>query len=264
MKVIFILPIFLLIYIHSFSKEKLLIDYKYSLSGLGFSQQKISFLSPVFYNGYSFVSSKGKVKSSFNRITSFATEFNIDFNFNDENSNIFSTGYDFRFNKYYLLTLKDYPKRFPKLFVGWGYWTDNDIYIKTTNTNNPLYYNLNNMFCFSFYGEKEYKGVKISDELIVPFIGIYSGSEYSSNLPYFISEEDASFLQAFELGGMGKNSQMSNKLNIDYRMKTKKGLRTIRFQYEISASTLNLNNNIKLNTFHVFKIGYLFNTVNYE
>jgi len=264
MKFLCILFLFSFISINSFSKDKLLVDYQYTLNGLGLSQQKISFLSPVFYEGYSFVSTKGKVRSSNDRIASLVTEFNFDLNFNDHNSNFSSMGYDFRFSKYYLLTLKDYPKTFPKLFVGWGYWFDSDIYFKTYNTNNPLYYNFNNMFCLSFYGETKYKSVKISDELNVPFIGIYSGSEYSSSLPYFINEEDASFFQAFDIGSFGKNLQASNKLNIDYNLKTKKGLRTFRFQYEIFSTVLNLNNNLKHNTFHVFKIGYLFNKNDYE
>lgn len=254
----------ILISIHTFPKDKILTEYQYSLTGIGFSQQKISFLSPVFYNGFSIVDAKGKVKATCKSITTSSSEINFDSNSNEFNSNIYSLGFDYRFNKYYLLTLKDYPKSFPSLFVGWGYWFDSDIYIKTTNTNNPLYYNFNNMFCLSLYCDKKYQRVKISDEFNFPLTGLLSGSEYSSSLPYFFTEKNASFFQAFDIGCFWKNAQASNKLNIDYKLKTKKGLRTIRFQYEIFSTVLNLNNNIKHNTFHVFKIGYLFNKIDYE
>jgi len=264
MKALYFLLLLLLISNHLFSKEKIVTEYQYSLTGMGFSQQKISFLSPVFYNGLSFVNTKGKVKVSKNRINTSVSEINVDFNFNKHNRIIYSLGYDFKYDKYYSLTIKDYPKSFPSLFVGWGYWFDSEFYVKPDNTNNPLYYNLNNLFCLSLYCEKKYPKVKISDEYNIPIIGLLSGSEYSSSLPYFFTEKDASFFQAFQIGSFGKNLQASNKLNIDYKMKTKKGLRIIRFQYEICSSLLNLNNNLKHNTFHVFKVGYLFNKVDYE
>jgi hypothetical protein len=256
--------LFLILSIQSFSKDKILTEYQYSLSGIGFSQQKISFLSPVFYNGFSLVGSSGKVKASHNRIASFSTAFNVDFNSNEHNNNIYSFGFDLFYNKYYLINLKDYPKAYPNMFIGWGYWFDSDIYVKPDNTNNPLYYNLNNLFCLSFCLEKKFPKVKISYELNVPFAGIYSGSEYSSSLPYFITEKDASFFQAFDLGSFKKNTQMENKLNVDLKINTKKGFRTIRIQYTLSGEKLLLNNNIKHNTFHVFKIGYLFNKIDYE
>lgn len=264
MKVASIFLSLFLVSIHSFSKDKLITEYRYSLSGIGFSQQKISFLSPVFYKGLSFVETRGNVKVSNKRINTFVSEFNVDINYNKFNRIIYSLGYDFKYDKYYLLTIKDYPKSFPNLYVGWGYWFDTEFYIKPDNTNNPLYYNLNNLFCLSLYCEKKYQKIKISDELNFPLVGLYSGSEYSNSLPYFFTEKDASFFQAFDIGCFWKNLQASNKLNIDYKMKTKKGLRTIRFQYEICSSLLHLNNNVKHNTFHVFKIGYLFNKVDYE
>jgi hypothetical protein len=259
-----ILLLFLLISIQSFSKDKILTEYQYSLSGIGFSQQKISFLSPIFYNGFSIVSTKGKVKTTHNGITSFTNEFNVDFNSNEHNNKIYSFGFNLFYNKYYLINLKDYPKAYPNMFIGWGYWFDSDIFVKPDNTNNPLYYNLNNLFCLSFCLEKKFSKVKISYELNVPFAGIYSGSEYSSSLPYFITEKDASFFQAFDFGSFKKNTQMENKLNIDLKINTKKGIRTIRFQYMLSGEKLFLNNNLKHNTFHVFKIGYLFNKIDYE
>jgi len=263
-KVICVLLLFLLISTNSFSKEKIVTEYQYYLSGIGFSQQKISFLSPVFYNGFSFVNTKGKVKVSKNRINTFVSEFNLDFNLNKHNRIIYSLGYEFKFDKYYLLTIKDYPKSFPSLFVGWCYWFDSEFYVKPDNTNNPLYYNLNNLFCLSLYCEKKYQKVKISYGLNVPFIGIYSGSEYSSSLPYFVTEKNATFFQAFDIGSFKRNIQMNHSFNVDFKINTKKTIRTFRFQYEIDVALLSLNNNIKHNTFHLFKIGYLFNISNYE
>ena len=264
MRLLSILFILLLLSFHSLSKDKTVSEYRYSLSGFGFSQQKLTFLSPVFYNGYSLVSTNGKVQTTKDRINSFVTEFNMDYNSNKNNSYFYSMGFDLTYNKYYLLTIKDYPKSFPRLFIGWGYWLDSEIYLKPSNTNNPLYYNFNNLFCLSLYCEKKYQKVVISDEFNYPLTGLLSGSEYSSSLPYFFNEKDASFFQAFDVGCFWKNLQVSNKLNVDYKMKTEKGLRTIRFQYEIHATLLKLNNNLKHNVFHVFKIGYLFNTVDYE
>lgn len=264
MRLLSILFILLLLSFHSFSKDKTVSEYRYSLSGFGFSQQKLTFLSPVFYNGYSLVSTNGKVQTTKDRINSFVTEFNMDYNSNKHDSYFYSMGFDLTYNKYYLLTIKDYPKSFPRLFIGWGYWLDSEIYLKPSNTNNPLYYNLNNMACFTFCCEQKYQKVKISCEFNFTFFGIYSGSEYSSGLPYFIYEKDAGFFQAFDIGSFGMNPQSSHKLNVDFKLNAKRGMRSVRFQYEINGTLFSLNNNVKHNTFHVFKIGYLFNTVDYE
>ena len=191
-------------------------------------------------------------------------ETNLDLNYKNPNSYFYSLGFDYYYNSNFRLRWKNYPDNFPDLFVGFGYWLDAEFYAKTSNSNNPCYYNLNNMLTFSFCCEKKFERVKLSYEFNIPVAGIYSASEYSSGLPYFLSEKDASFFQAFHLGSFGKNFQMENKFNVDLKLKTKKGFRTYRLQYAIANDQFLLNGNCKRNVFHLFKLGYLFNTVNYE
>lgn len=264
MKIIPIIFMLSLLSICSFSKDKIVTEYQYSLSGLGFGQQKVSFLSPIFYNASSLVSSRGNVKATKNRISIFDTETDIGINYNKAGSTFYSFDFDLSYSKYYLLKIKDYPASFPDLYAGWGYWLNTDFYIKPDNTNNPFYYNFNNLVCFGIYCEKKIQKVKISNEFRLSIFGIFSGSEYSSGLPYFLTEEDASFFQAFDIGSFKTDCRGSNKLNVDFRMNTKKKVRTFRLQYEINSSVLSLNGNIKHNTFHIFKIGYLYNLSNYE
>lgn len=246
-----------------FSAKKDTIVYQYTLYGLGTSQQKISFLSPIYYDGISLIGTNGNIKSSLNKINSSSFDFNIDINSNKYNKEIYSFGVDYIYNKHYLLSFDRYPSNYPNLYLGWGYWFETDAYLKPENTNNPLYYNFNNMLCLSIGVEKHYKSIYILNEFNLSLVGLYSGSEYSSSLPYFFSEENASFFEAFQIGSFERNSQMKNRLNIDYRISTKRKVYTIRFQYVISACMLNINNNIKHNTFHEFKVGYLFNNSYY-
>lgn len=231
---------------------------------MALGQQKISFLSPIFHKAYSIVSTNGKVIESSNRISSMAMDFCLDWNTTRHRSNFYSMGFDLTFNKYYLLKINDYPKNFPNLNFGCGYWLDSDIYLKPDNTNNKFYYNLNNMMCVALFCRKRFQNIEISYELNLPVLGLYSGSEYSSSLPYFTKEDNSSFFSAFKVGSLGVNEQMANKISLDYEIKTKKRVRTFRFQYAVNSSLLTLNNNTKHNTFHVFKIGYLFNIVDYE
>ena len=259
-----VLLMFLLFSLPSFSGDKVLAQYNYSLYGVGVGQQKVSFLSPLFYTGYSYVSANGKVKETSNRVTQFETNINLAANSNHNNSNFYSAGFGLCYNKYYLFPLKDCPNSFPYFFAGWGYWLDAAIDYKPTNTNNPTCYNFNNMACVSVLCEKKFQNLRLSYQLKIPVLGIYSGSEYGSGLPYFLSEEGGNFFSAFDIGSVGMNPQMLNRFNADFKLKAKGGVRTLRVEYEISSTKLKLNNNVKHNTFHIFKVGYLFNKSGYE
>ena len=261
MRILPVLLMFLLFSLPSFSGDKVLAQYNYSLYGVGVGQQKVSFLSPLFYTGYSYVSANGKVKETSNRVTQFETNINLTSNSNHNNSNFYSAGFGLCYNKYYLFPLKDCPNSFPSFFAGWGYWLDAAIDYKPTNTNNPTCYNLNNMACVSVLCEKKFQNLRLSYQLTFPVLGIYSGSEYGSGVPYFLSEEGGNFFDAFDIGFV---TQMLNRFNADFKLKAKGGVRTLRVEYEISSTKLKLNNNVKHNTFHIFKVGYLFNKLGYE
>jgi hypothetical protein len=264
MKIVCVLLLLTLMYKFSSSDDKIRSEFRYSLSGIGVGQQKISFLSPLFYMDYSFISSSGKVKETSSKIMSSLFETNIDLSLRTPLNIYYSFGIDYRSSSNYLLRLKDYPNSFPELFLGFGYWLETDFYLKPDNTNNPIYYNLNNMLCFSFYSEKNYQKIKISYEFEMPIVGIYSDSEYSSSLPYFFNEEKASFFRAFEIGSFKKNLQIDNKINLDFKIKIKQSLNTFRVQYSFCGNKFVMNGNIKHNIFHNLKIGYLFNKVGYE
>jgi len=264
MKIIFVLLLLTLMCKLSFSDDKIRSEFRYSLSGIGVGQQKISFLSPLFFMDYSFISSSGKVKETSSKIMSSLFETNIDLSLRTQGSFYYSFGIDYRNNLNYRLRLKDYPKSFPELFLGFGYWLDTDFYLKSENTNNPIYYNLNNMLSFSFYCEKNFQKTKISYEFEMPIVGIYSDSEYSSGLPYFLNEEKASFFRAFEIGSIRKNLQIDNKINVDFKIKVKKNINTFRVQYSFCGNKFVMNGNLKHNILHNLKIGYLFNKVGYE
>ena len=120
------------------------------------------------------------------------------------------------------------------------------------------------MACVSVLCEKKFQNLRLSYQLTFPVLGIYSGSEYGSGLPYFLSEEGGNFFSAFDIGSVSMNPQMLNRFSADFKLKAKSGVRTLRVEYEISGTKLKLNNNVKHNTFHIFKVGYLFNKSGYE
>ena len=255
---------FLLFGFPSFSGEKVTAQYNYSLYGVGVGQQKVSFLSPLFYNGYSYVSSNGKVTETSKRVTQFETTINLGVNSAHNYQDFYSAGFGLCYNKYYPFNLKDYPNSFPRILAGWGYWLDAAIDYKPTNTNNPTYYLLSNMASVSILCEKQLPKLRLSYMMNFPVLGIYSGSEYGSGVPFFISEEDGNFFDAFDIGSVGMNPQMRNRFNADFKLKTKSGVRTLRVEYEISSTKLKLNNNVRHYSFHIFKVGYLFNKSGYE
>lgn len=248
----------------SFSGEKVTAQYNYSLYGVGVGQQKVSFLSPLFYNGYSFVTTNGKVKETTAHSSMLETTISLGANSAHNYKDFYSAGFGLSYTKYYPFNLKDYPNSFPRILAGWGYWLDAAIDYKPTNTNNPTYYLLSNMASVSILCEKQFPKLRLSYLMNIPVLGIYSGSEYGSGVPFFISEEDGNFFDAFDVGSFGMNTQMRNRFNADFKMKTKSGVRTLRVEYEISSTKLKLNNNVKHNTFHIFKVGYLFNKSGYE
>lgn len=264
MKKIFAVLLFL-ISISSFSEDNLLDEYRYTVNGIILGQQNVSFLSPLYYNSYSLTTTRGHVCLSDKKLSIFEFNDNFGFDFNNSSASIlYSLGFDLNYSKYYLLNVKGYPASFPDVYLGWSYMLDTDFFLKISNTNNPFYYNFNNLACLGIYCEKKFQKIKISDELRFSVFGVFSGSEYSSSLPYFLTEEDGGFFQAFDIGSFGTETFISNKLNVDFKMNTSKGLRTFRFQYAIESSKLTLNENVRHYTFHVFKIGYLFNILEYE
>lgn len=159
MRLKIIVFLLLLVVVPAFSADKFQTEYRYALSGIGFSQQKITYLSPLYYQGVSLVTSRGKVKLSEDRMVSSLYETNLDLNYKNPNSYFYSLGFDYYYNSNFRLRWKNYPDNFPDLFVGFGYWLDAEFYAKTSNSNNPCYYNLNNMLTFSFCCEKKFERV---------------------------------------------------------------------------------------------------------
>ncbi|HPS11738.1 MAG TPA: hypothetical protein PLB87_00590 [Prolixibacteraceae bacterium] len=159
MRLKIIVFLLLLVVVPAFSADKFQTEYRYALSGIGFSQQKITYLSPLYYQGVSLVTSRGKVKLSENRMVSSLYETNLDLNYKNPNSYFYSLGFDYYYNSNFRLRWENYPDNIPDLFVGFGYWLDAEFYAKTSNSNNPCYYNLNNMLTFSFCCEKKFERV---------------------------------------------------------------------------------------------------------
>jgi hypothetical protein len=231
--------------------------------GIGVSRQKLSYLSPVFYKGFSLVASNGKTKIYPSKIISSTTDTRFDFFQNwHNNSKIYSAGFDFFYTQYYLLPIENYHNKNPDVYLGWEYRLNTEANIKPDNVNNNLYYLFNNMICLSIGVTWKIKTIRIFNEFNFPLMGIYSGSNYSHSVPYFV-DEDAKFLESFDILFLSHHAQIHNRLNIDFQLNIKNQPRTFRFRYLISAEWLNLNNNITHNTFHFFQIGYLFNKIPY-
>ena len=235
--------------------------YRYKLYGIGFKQQKISFLSPIFYEGVSFVLPvTGKASFCNRKLTTSSYDQYYDIFPNRHNENfILSVGGDHKYNQYYLLPKRAVSKTFANFFVGWGWWFDYMLALKINNTNNLLYYHFNNMGCLTFAATGRIKSVRILNELAIPLLGVYFGSQYSSQLPYLIHGKDANFFDNFDILFMNKNLQLKNRLSVDFKL-FKRSATTMRVQYELSARALRLNNNELINICHIFKIGYLLNS----
>ncbi len=251
------------------------IRYQSKLWGLGFGQQKISFLSHVSFRNLVFASTSSKYLQTAGMVKTRTHYSNLSIgssNISDEkdlSSMMFSFNYTYILHKRYKVFRKQLPENFPTLSVGWAYCFDTGIDLKIENTNNSTYYHLNNWAGLSLGIEKKVMintmQVDLFNEFSIPVVGVYSGSEYSSSLPYFVHEKNANILQAFDIGSFETNFQLQNDFNIDFKIKPKRKrkARTLRFQYSIDYMNLRLNNNTKHCVFHTFKIGYLLNYSNY-
>jgi hypothetical protein len=232
--------------------------------GAGFKQQKISFLSPLSYEGVSLVSSSGKTSFRSGKLTSSDGDVYADIFQNPHNSSmVTSVGVDYTYNKYYLIPNRDSWETSSNLFVGWGYWLDSDMAVKYDNVNNLVYYHLNNMACLTFAITGRIGSVHILEEMSFPIVGIYFGSQYGSPLPYFAHEEDASVFDAFDILFIRQSPRFQNKLSADFKPSFKWIPSTIRVQYALGMRTMHLNNNEMHNFYHQLKIGYLFNEIPY-
>jgi hypothetical protein len=237
-------------------------EYRYKLFGAGFKQQKISFLSPLFYDGLSLTySSSGKTSFRNGKLTSYYSDMYFDFfpNPNNSNSMIIADGGNIEYSKYYFIPNTIDTETSSNLFVGWGYWFDYQLALKPNNTNNLLYYHFNNMGCLTFAATGRIKSVRLFNELSIPVVGVYLGSQYSSPAPYFIYEEDANFFDDFDILFINKNMQLKNTLSADFKLKFKRRYTTMRVQYVVSVRTLRLNNNEMSSIYHLFRIGCLLN-----
>ncbi|MFV0289620.1 MAG: hypothetical protein ACK5IJ_01780 [Mangrovibacterium sp.] len=250
------------------------ISYKFQLKGIGGGMGVIDFLAPTTYGSFILTSNKSEYLQHDGRVSTKNHYNNILFgrrrssNSSDQYDNsdlILSYQYDFILNKRHALNLSQSFKKQLDISVGWAYWGAFGTDIKLGNTNNMLYYNLNNSLGFSVGLEKKLtiKGTQfyIFNETTIPFVGIYLGSEYSSSLPYFIAEKDASLWEALHIGSFGANFQIHNDLNIDFKLKAKKKRksRIVRIRYSMDYMNLGLNNNTKHRMMHAITIGYTLN-----
>jgi hypothetical protein len=161
-----------------------------------------------------------------------------------------SIGGDYIYNTHYRLNRTSLPTK-PSVYLGWGYWLNFDIERMTViDINNPLYYNFNNMACLALGIDwKINPKIRIFDELNLPIVGIYSGSEYGSSLPFFATEANGSFIDAFDILTF-PNFQLQNKLSVDMQVNISKQIRTLRFQYAINVKQLYLNDINVHSVFH--------------
>ncbi|MDR1416259.1 MAG: hypothetical protein LBJ57_02415 [Prevotellaceae bacterium] len=239
-------------------------DYRYSLLGLGAKQQKTSFLSPLFYEGVSLTTAFGTTSTRSSTMTSSCSNEHFDYLYNFSNdSKIVAIGADYTYSKYYLLPKIGEQGAFSKLFAGWSYRLELETAVKPDNQNNPVYFHLDNMAGFAFSFKSRVKSVWIFDELMIPIAGLYLGSPYSSSLPYFATEREAGFFDAFDILFINKAPQLQNTLNVDFKLNFKRYSNTVRVQYVLNMRTLHLNNNETNSIFHLFRVGYLFNTIPY-
>jgi hypothetical protein len=242
-------------------------EYRYRLFGVGFKQQQISYLSPLYYEGVSLIpETLGRTSFRSGTLTSSISDVFLDYFPNlHNNSYIMSIGGDYMYSRYYLLQKSvDYDtKTSSNLFIGWGYWCDYQVATKPDNTNNVLYYHFNNMGCLNVALSGKVGPVYLLNEFAIPLVGIYFGSQYSGQLPYFVTEEDANFFDDVDILFINKNLHFKNTLSADFKLKFSQRSTTIRLQYTLSGRTLRLNNNDLSNSCHLFKIGYLFNETSY-
>ncbi len=259
------------------------ISYRYRASGLGTLSQKITFLSPIKYSGISTNLDWGRFNQMNKKITTRTSYFNITSTLNQKDRNsevenpeerpipptISSFNYGKIFNRRYELFEKNSQKKMPSISLGWTYWLDAGLDIKFFNVNNLFYYNLNNMAGLSLGLEKRIHLKKIqldiSNEFTLPVLGVYTGTRYSSSLPYSTLIDDTNFWDAFRVGSFETNFQFRNNLNFDFTFIRKKtGVKhTLGIQYGINYANLRLNNNSKVQVNHSIKLSYLFNSSRY-
>ena len=230
------------------------VKYTFSTMGIGLGQNRVSYLSPILYSSYEIKYSISEYKELGKGTISTCYDIGLGLNVNKNNNIIVRIGEDYFYNRRYSL-LRSQIK--PDFSIGWGYWYDDDFYIKPDNTNNVIYANLNNKACFTFDYKKTHKNLFFRNEFVIPVFGLYYGSKYSQNLPGII-EKEGRLIDAFKLGSFNTNFQFSNKCYIDLKIKTKKeGFVTLRVQYEVEYSILHLHNNIKQSINHFIQVGYL-------
>ncbi len=232
-------------------------EYSYTLRGAKVGVHQTSFLSPTYFPSIGISVLFGnhyKMKwIDYTPQNQLSLVMGADAN---EKSKV-TTNYDLILNFSYPVIGNQPGKLIPRLSLGLAYWLNMDITTKADNQNNPVYYNLSNMLCFSVGLKKTFGWLQIHNEFLLPLVGLYNGSEFSSSLPHFLNEDGARLRDALHVGSFAMNSQVANRLNLDVRYRFMHLRGTIRFQYEIATQRLNLNNNTKHYAFHTVRLGFL-------
>jgi hypothetical protein len=238
------------------------IQYSNKPISFGIGQTKVSYLTPIVYQSYKISFGYHTILLLPNRERVFNYDFNCGVSTNINNNIIFSFGDDLYFGQNHLVTTSK-SNNF-KFLMGYAYWYDDDFYMKPDNINNILYTSIANKLATSIVFTWKYKKIYIRNNFALPLFGLYYGSKYSQGLPGII-EKESTVWDACKFGSLGMNTQFSNNLICDVKVKNKKTkFQTFRFEYSIEYVMLELHNNIKNTVFHEFKISTLINQVNYN
>lgn len=173
--------------------------------GFGFPLLNYPFLSELNHSGYSlgFHSTRFCIKPEYQ--TQFHQHFELGVLYNNANdSYITKLGFSGGWTKHRYISDRTLPLR---LLLGAGADAGVSVYLKEDNTNNPIAYffniSINPSILFKYKFNINETKIELGQQVDIPLFSLISSSTYSSGLPYYITEEEASFFDAMRLVSFG-------------------------------------------------------------
>jgi len=235
------------------------------LVGLGLPELNYSLLSPLNHSGLSFAFHSIHFREKQNYIRQFKISAETGALYNHANdSYITLLGVNCSLSKHWHVAGKESPLQF---MPGAGTDLGINIFMKDDNTNNPMAYFFNLsispgiLLKYSFnIGESRFK---LLQQIDIPLFSLVSSSDYSSSLPYGITEDDASFFDAIRIVSFVSLVKCTATTTFDISSSWQKRNRLPDFRIIYEFSGMNYKNNdvaIKYanNMFLVGMIFYLF------
>ncbi len=235
------------------------INYKCNLFGLSLSTQQVDLLSPLIYYGTGFSWDAEKYRQEGRFITS--KEYINNFSINTRKEFLISSfNSTFVYNKQVDINNIFRSSYFSQIAVGGLYELNFTSDIISDNRNNKFYFATSHTLGISLRLQKEIKKIIICNELSTSLLGLHCGSSYGSSFPYFVSEDDASFIDALHFGSIETYLHLKNCISVDFllKQKKKKQARTLRVKYTFEYKNSNINNTNSQLIFHGITFGYLF------